>query len=288
MHNWATTARRQPGEGKMSDQAQAEALTPSPGALERLGTFPPVTNADWRNMFIGQPTPINSDAAQMVYDIAWLLVKDVAAAPEITVIVFRVALSRLEALPTPAAYTAWLATITSNEAHRYLEETPTRRTSSALIGDGPEREAMFLADTLSAMRADYKLAMILRYRYNTPPMIVTMALDLRPRRLARLFVTARAEFAERSTLPPEALAQATPPRSADLVRSVQAYGKRELRTAVLGYPWLQSEFPALPEREERRQKWVTAIVVIVLLVIATIILTNTWGAERPSLALFGI
>ena len=121
----------------MSDQAQAEALTPSPGALERLGTFPPVTNADWRNMFIGQPTPINSDAAQMVYDIAWLLVKDVAAAAEITVIVFRVALSRLEALPTPAAYTAWLATITSNEAHRYLEETPTRRTSSALTADGP-------------------------------------------------------------------------------------------------------------------------------------------------------
>lgn len=261
---------------------QADAPEQYTGALERLGTFPPVTSADWRNMFLGQPTPINSDAAQMVYDVAWFLVKDVAAAVEVTLYTFRVALSRLKELPPPNAYTAWLAAIASNEAHRYLEETPTRRTSSALIPDGPTRNANFLADTLASMRADYKLAMLLRYRYDTPPAIITLAIDMRPRRLARLFVKARAEFAAHSSLPPEALATAVPPRPGQLVRSVQAFSKKELKPAVLGYPWLESDFPALPEREERRQKWMTAVVTLVLLAILAFALTKPWGAERPS------
>lgn len=251
------------------------------GALERLGTFPPVTGADWRNMFLGQPTPINPDAAQMVYDIAWFLVKDSAAATEVTVYTFRVALSRLLDLPEPKAYTAWLASITTNEAHRYIEETPTRRSSSALVPDGPTRDALFLADTLATMRADHKLAMLLRYRYSTPPSIITLALDMRPRRLARLFVKARTEFAERSSLPPTALATATPPGWTQPLRSVQAYSKKELRPAILGYQWLESGFPALPEREERRQKWMTAIVALILLAVLAFASTRPWGAERP-------
>ncbi len=256
---------------------------PQPAAIERLGTFPPVTGSDWRNMFLGQPTPINPDAAQMVYDISWFLVKDVAAAAEITVITFRVALSRLYDLPAPSAYTAWLGVIATNEAHRYLEESPTRRLSSALMPTGSEREALFLADTLAEMRADHKLAMILRYRYNTPPSVITMALDMRPRRLARLFVKAREEFARESSLPPAMLASATPPRTRQLPRSVEAYSKKELKPAVLGYPWLPSGFPALPEREERRAKWLTAVLTLVLLVAIGLAITRPWSAERPQL-----
>ena len=256
---------------------------PQGGMLERLGTFPPITNDDWRNMFIGQPTPINLDAAQMVYDIAWFMVKDVAAATEITVITFRVALSRLYDLPEPAAYTAWLGVIATNESHRYLEEAPTRRLTSALIPTGADREALFLADTLAEMRADHKLAVLLRYRYNTPPGVITMALDMRPRRLARLFVKAREEFAKNSSLPPAMLAAATPPRTTQLPRSVEAYSKRELRPSVLGYPWLESGFPALPEREERRAKWLTALATLVLLVILALVVTRPWSAERPQL-----
>ncbi|NNK91655.1 MAG: hypothetical protein HKO87_04405 [Acidimicrobiia bacterium] len=262
---------------------QSAAYTSSSSAIEQLGSFPPVTGADWRNMFLGQPTPINPDAAQMVYDISWFLVKDVAAATEISVITFRVALSRLHDLPEPAAYTAWLGVIATNEAHRYLEEAPTRRLSSALIPTGAERDALFLADTLADMRADQKLAMLLRYRYNTPPGIITMALDMRPRRLARLFVKAREEFAQNSSLPPAMLAAAQPPRTKQLPRSVEAYSKKELRPSVLGYPWLASGFPALPEREERRAKWLTAVATIVLLVILALVVTRPWSAERPEL-----
>lgn len=264
-------------------QSAAQTSTSPGGAIEQLGTFPPVTGADWRNMFIGQPTPINPDAAQMVYDISWFLVKDMAAATELTVITFRVALSRLHDLPEPAAYTAWLGVIATNESHRYLEEAPTRRLSSALIPTGAEREALFLADTLADMRADQKLAMLLRYRYSTPPGIITMALDMRPRRLARLFVKARDEFAQNSSLPPAMLAAANPPRSKQLPRSVESYSKRELRPSVLGYPWLASGFPALPEREERRAKWLTAVATIVLLVILALVVTRPWSAERPEL-----
>ena len=69
------------------------------GSVERRGSFPPVTGADWRNMFLGRATPIDGEAAQVVYDVAWFLVKDVAAASELTAITFRVALSRLHDLP---------------------------------------------------------------------------------------------------------------------------------------------------------------------------------------------
>jgi hypothetical protein len=267
----------------MSSQTESGTAPASSGALEQLGTFPPVTGADWRNMFIGQPTPINPDAAQMVYDISWFLVKDVAAATELTIITFRVALSRLHDLPEPVAYTAWLGVIATNEAHRYLEEAPTRRLSSALIPTGAQREALFLADTLAEMRADQKLAMLLRYRYNTPPGIITMSLDMRPRRLARLFVKAREQFAVNSSVPPAMLAAANPPTTKQLPRMVEAYSKRELRPSVLGYPWLASGFPALPEREERRAKWLTAVATIVLLVILALVITRPWSAERPEL-----
>ncbi len=253
------------------------------GSLERRGSFPPVTGADWRNMFLGRATPIDAEAAQVVYDVAWFLVKDVAAASELTAITFRVALSRLHDLPEPAAYTAWLTVIATNEAHRYLEESPTRRSSSALVPSRTDRDALFLADTLAEMRADHKLAMLLRYRYDTPPAIITMALDMRPRRLARLFVAAREEFAKHSTLPPTILASASPPPSRRLPTVVEPYSKRELRPSVLGYPWLASGFPARPEREERRAKWLTAVATIVLLVILALLVTRPWSADRPEL-----
>ena len=117
----------------------------------------------------------------------------------------------------------------------------------------------------------------------TPPAIITMSLDMRPRRLARLFVNAREEFARNSTLPPAVLAAATPPRSKQLPRSIVAYSKKELKPSVLGYPWLASGFPALPEREERRAKWLTLVAVIVLLTVLAVALTRNWSAERPTL-----
>jgi DNA-directed RNA polymerase specialized sigma24 family protein len=252
-------------------------------SLERLGTFPPITGADWRNMFYGTATPIDPDASQMVYDICWFLVKDTTAATELTVVTFRVALSRLNELPTPAAYTAWLASIASNECHRYLEESPTRRLSSALLATGPDREAFFLADTLAEMRADHKLAILLRYRYNTPPQYLTLALDMRPRKVGRLFVTARENFSANSSSPPSVLATATPPRTRALPQVVEPYGKKQLRRSVLGYEWLDSGFPVIPERDERRAKWVTAILTALILLAIGIATTRSWSAERPTL-----
>ena len=52
---------------------------------------------------------------------------------------------------------------------------------------------------------------------------------------------------------------------------------------MLGYPWLASGFPALPEREERRAKWLTAVATLVLLVILALVITRPWSAERPQL-----
>jgi DNA-directed RNA polymerase specialized sigma24 family protein len=261
------------------DHVMASATT----SLERLGTFPPVTGTDWRNMFFGTATPINSDAAQTVYDICWFLVKDTTAAIDLTVVTFRVALSRLNELPVPAAYTAWLASIASNECHRYLEESPTRRLSSALLATGPDREAFFLADTLAEMRADHKLAILLRYRYNTPPQYLTLALDMRPRKVGRLFVTARENFSANSSSPPSVLATATPPRTRALPQVVEPYGKKQLRRSVLGYEWLDSGFPVIPERDERRAKWVTAILTALILLTIGIAITRPWSAERPTL-----
>lgn len=258
-------------------------MTAHSTSLEQIGTFPPVTGADWQNMFFGAPTPINPDAAQMVYDICWFLVKDSAAAADLTVVTFRVALSRLHELPAPGAYTAWLASIASNESHRHLEETPTRRLSSALLADDSTREAHFLADTLADMRADYKLALILRYRYNTPPQYVTLALDMRPRKLGRLFVAAREEFNSNSSMAPGMLASANPPRTQQLPMVAETYRKRELRRSILGYEWLGSGFPIIPEREERREKWVTVVLTALVLLTIGIVITRPWSAERPSL-----
>lgn len=258
-------------------------MTSSSTSLETFGTFPPITGSDWRNMFYGAPTPINPDAAQMVYDICWFLVKDTAAAADLTVVTFRVALSRMHELPPPAAYTAWLASIASNEAHRHLEETPKRRLSSALLADDTTRDAHFLADTLADMRADYKLALILRYRYNAPPQYVTLALDMRPRKLGRLFVKAREEFNANSSIAPAMLAAASPPRSRQLPMVVETYAKKELRRSILGYEWLDSGFPIIPEREERREKWLTLVITALVLLTITIAITRPWSAERPTL-----
>lgn len=252
-------------------------------SIERLGTFPPVTAADWQNMFYGTPTPINPDAAQMVYDICWFLVKDTSVAADLTIVTFRVALSRLHDLPAPGAYTAWLASIASNEAHRHLEESPTRRLSSGLLSGGGNREAFFLADTLSEMRADYKLALLLRYRYNTPPRYITLALDMRPRKLGRVFVKARDEFSANSSIAPAMLASADPPRGRELPQVVEPYAKRQLRRSVLGYEWLDSGFPIIPERDERRAKWVTAVLTALILLTIGIVITRPWSAERPTL-----
>lgn len=252
-------------------------------SIERLGTFPPVTGADWRNMFYGTATPINPNASQMVYDICWFLVKDATAATDLTVVTFRVAISRLHELPVPAAYTAWLASIASNECHRYLEESPTRRLSSALLAPGSDREAFFLADTLAEMRADHKLAILLRYRYNTPPQYLTLALDMRPRKVGRVFVAARENFNANSSSPPSVLATATPPRTRTLPQVVEPYGKKQLRRSVLGYEWLDSGFPIIPERDERRAKWVTAILTALILLTIGIVITRPWAAERPTL-----
>lgn len=258
--------------------------TSSAAAIERLGTFPPVTAADWRNMFYGAPTPINPEAAQMVYDICWFLVKDGNIATQLTIVTFRVSLSRFRdhQMPDPASYTAWLASIASNEAHRHLEENPGRRLSSALLEGGENRDAFFLADTLAEMRADYKLAMLLRYRYNTPPKFICLALDMRPRRLARLFANAREEFAGHSSMTPTALGQINPPRSRNLPQVVEPYAKREMRHKILGYGWHKSDFPVIPERDERRAKWVTAVLTVLMLVAIGIVITNPWDAPRPS------
>lgn len=260
-------------------------MTTAPtNAIERLGTFPPVTPADWRNMFYGAPTPVSPEAAQMVYDICWFLVKDGNVATRLTIVTFRVALSRFNEhhLPAPAAYTAWLASIASNEAHRHLEENPTRRLSSSLLEGGADREAFYMADTLSEMRADYKLAILLRYRYNAPPKFICMALDMRPRKLARLFVKAREEFSANSSLAPARLSQIHPPRARSLPQVIEPYSKKDMRRKILGYEWLESEFPIIPERDERRARWVTAVITAALLIAVGVFITNPRDAERPS------
>jgi len=219
----------------------------------------------------------------MVYDICWFMVKDGNVATRLTIVTFRVALSRFNEhhLPSPAAYTAWLASIASNEAHRYLEEHPTRRLSSALLEGGGNRAAFYLADTLSEMRADYKLALLLRYRYDTEPKFICMALDMRPRRVARLFVKAREQFSENSSIAPSRLGQVDPPRTRSLPQVIEPYTDKDMRRKILGYGCLKSQFPIIPERDERRAKWVTAVLTIAMLILIGVVVTKTWGAERP-------
>lgn len=237
-------------------------------------------------MFYNSPLVVNRAAAEMVYDICWYLVKDEAEAHRLTVITFRIAVSRYNehALPEPEAYSAWLGSIASNEAHRSLENLPTRRLSSALLDANPRhRDAHYLADTLANMRADYKLALLLRYRYDTPPVYLSHALDMRPRKVARLFVRAREQFSANSSMQPHMLLQANPPRSVELPRVVEPYSKREMRRSVLGYDWLESDFPIIPERDEKRSKWVTLAATAIILTVVAFIVTKPWSAERPTL-----
>ena len=254
--------------------------------LEPYGTFPPVTAGDWRNMYFDSPLVVNHNAAAMVYDVCWFLVKDEAEALRLTVITFRIAVSRYNAhaLPPPPAYAAWLASIASNEAHQYLEEVAGRRTSSALLEiEDRHRSAHFLADTLQEMRADYKIALILRYRYDVTPLYLSHALDLRPRKVARLFVKAREEFSVNSSMKPQMFLQAVPPRTGALPQVVEPYSKREMSHKILGYDWRESDFPVIPERDERRSKWATVIIVAIILVVVAIFITRPGSAERPSL-----
>ena len=266
------------------DEAAMSAQTHT--TVEAYGTFPPITAGDWRNMYYDSPLVINHGAAQMVYDVCWFLVKDETEALRLTVVTLRIAVSRynVHALPPPAAYTAWLASIASNEAHQFLESVPGRRTSSALLDAGDNvRAAYYIADTLAEMRADYKLALILRYRYDTSPLYLSHALDRRPRKVARLFVKAREEFAAASSMKPQMLLHAQPPRSADLAQVVEPYSKREMSYKVLGYDWRESDFPVIPEREEKRSKWITLLIVAIILIVISSIVTRPWSALRPML-----
>lgn len=259
--------------------------TTQPNATTGPGFFPPVTAHDWSQMQYGQSTPINPNAARMVYDVCWFILKDEAAAIEVTRITFRIALSRFEdhKLPPPAAYTSWLSAIASNEAHRVLEEDRTVRHSSALLEGDSEREAHFLADALSELRADHKLLLILRYRYNTPPEYLTKSLDMRPRRLANALSAAREEFSIHSIHAPTMFAASNPPLTSLLPTAVTAYDKKNMKRAVLGYEWLPSDFPLIPERDEVRTKWTTLALTVIIVCIVAVILTNSFGAERPTL-----
>ena len=249
------------------------------------GYFPPISAHDWGEMHYGEPTAINPNAARMVYDVCWLILKDGDAAIDITIVTFRIALSRFNdhKMPPPEAYTSWLSAIASNEAHRYLEENRTVRHSSALLEGDSDRAAHFLADTLSELRADHKLLLILRYRYNTPPEYMSKALDMRPRRLAKLLTRAREEFSAHGPHAPSMLSGANPPLTRQLPTLVEPYGKKEMKRSVLGYEWLKSDYPLIPERDEIRSKWITFALTILIIIVVAAILTNSFGAERPTL-----
>ncbi len=255
-------------------------------ALVEPGYFPPISAHDWSQMQYGESVAINPNAARMVYDVCWFILKDGDAALETTTITFRIALARFNdhRMPTPEAYTSWLAAIASNEAHRMLEEDQSVQPSSALLQGESERPAHFLADALSELRADHKLLLILRYRYKTQQEYMSRALDMRPRRLAKVISTAREEFAIHSTHSPKMLAETNPPLTGILPTEVAPYGKKEMKRAYLGYDWLRgSDFPLIPERDEARTKWITlALTVFIVLVVAAIV-TNSFGAERPTL-----
>lgn len=250
------------------------------------GYFPPISAHDWSNMHYGEPTAINPNAARMVYDVCWFILKDEPAAIETTKVTFAIALSRFNdhRMPAPEAYTSWLTAIASNEAHRVLEEDSTVRHSSALLEGDTEREAHFLADALSELRADHKLLLILRYRYRTPPEFLSRSLDMRPRRLASVMSKAREEFSVHSVHAPTMLAATNPPLRGPLPTVVAPYGKQQMKRSVLGYEWLNgSDFPLIPERDEIRTKWITLALTLIIVFIAAVILTNSFGAERPTL-----
>lgn len=260
--------------------------SPQSNALTGPGYFPPITAHDWSEMHYGEPAAINPNAARMVYDVCWFILKDGDAAIQATTLTFRIALARFHEhrMPSPAAYTSWLTAIASNEAHRMLEEDQSVRPSSALLEGDSERPAHFLADALSELRADHKLLLILRYRYKTSQDYMSRALDMRPRRLAKVIAEAREEFAIHSTHTPKMLAETNPPLTGELPDNVTPYGKKEMSRAYLGYGWLKgSQFPLIPERDEARTKWITLALTLFIVVTVAAILTNSFGAERPTL-----
>ena len=77
-------------------------------------------------------------------------------------------------------------------------------------------------------------------------------------------------------------AHATPPRSGDLPQVVEPYSSREMSHKVLGYDWRESDFPVIPERDERRSKWATLFLVVIILVVVGILVTRG-SDDRPSL-----
>lgn len=259
-----------------------------PEATATPGYFPPISERDWRAVKSGQDILLSPNATRMVYDVSWFILKDGDAAIDTTINTFRIALKRFndEKLPSPEAYTSWLSAIASNEAHRHLEGNRALRHSSALlggVGGEAERSAHFLADALSELRADHKLLLLLRYRYNTPADYMSRALDMRPRRVAKALTKARFEFGANSSHSLTTLAETNPPLTGTLPTSVDPYGKKEMKRNVLGYEWLGSGYPLIPERDEIRTKWITFALTLLIVVLVAAILTNPFGAERPTL-----
>ncbi len=249
------------------------------------GYFPPVSPHDWSQMQHGESLAISPNAARMVYDVCWFILKDEDAALAVTATTFRIAISRFNnnKLPKPEAYTSWLTSIASNEAHRRLEENRVVRHSSAFLEGDPARAAHFLADALSELRADYKLLLILRYRYNTSSEYMSKALDMRPRRLAKLLASARTQFSEHSAHSLTTLAETNPPLTGQLPSRVEPYGKKQMKRAALGYEWLRSDFPLIPERDEVRTKWITFALTLLIVFMVSAVIINSPGPERPAL-----
>ncbi len=247
--------------------------------------FPPISAHDWKGVTQGQRAALNPNAARMVYDVCWFILKDDQASIEVTEATFGIALFRfgIGKMPSPEAYTAWLTTIASNEAHRHLEENRALRHSSALLEADTDRAAHFLADALSELRIDYKLLLILRYRFNSSAEFMSKALDMRPRRVARAIDEARRQFKEHSTHPPAMLAGTHPPLSLELPTHAHPYDKTDMHRNELGYEWLRTGFPYIPERDELRTKWITFTLTLLIVFMLAVLSTRPFGAERPTL-----
>ena len=106
---------------------------------------------------------------------------------------------------------------------------------------------------------------------------------MRPRRLANVLSAAREEFSIHSIHAPTMLAATNPPLHSELPTAVEPYGKKDMKRAVLGYEWLPSDFPLIPERDEVRTKWTTLALTVIIIFVVAVILTNSFGAERPTL-----
>lgn len=237
-------------------------------------------------MFYDSPLVVNQNAAQMVYDVCWYVVRDPEEALRLTVITLRIAVSRYNAqgMPTPDAYVPWLVAIANNEAHRALESRQKRKADITKIDpESPYRDAHLLADGLTGLRADYKLALLLHYRYEVGQTHISHALDLRPRSVARTLEKAEKDFASNSSASLRLMARAHPPRAHDLPQAVEPYSKREMRRSVLGYDWLETDFPIIPDREEQRSKVLTLVATVLILIVIGFVVTQPFSAERPTL-----